>query len=124
MALVDTSVLIHILEGTKKGIFIADEYEYDLVAITAISVNEVLRGTPRNKREEVVRFLLDFKILSLDAKAALKSVEIEDELCARGKPLSKPDLFIAAISLVHDLPLLTMDRDFESVPSLKLLMPP
>jgi tRNA(fMet)-specific endonuclease VapC len=45
--------------------------------------------------------------------------EIRDELKRAGRPIPTNDLWIAALARQHELPLISRDRDFDSVRGLK-----
>ena len=124
MAALDSSALIHILSGTKQGNEIKEQFGYEAASITAISINEVLIGVHEKNKEEVLRFLQGFDILPFDARAAIKSVELERTLAKSGKPIGKLDLFIAAICIVHDVHLITTDKDFNNIKDLKVMLIP
>lgn len=118
MILLDTSAVIELLKGTKKGFEIKTILEPDLAAVSSITLNEVLTGEKRN-REILIAFLQETIILPFDEEAAWKSVEIEEELYKKGKPLSKLDLYIASIAMAHNLTIISLDSDFKDVKGLQ-----
>jgi tRNA(fMet)-specific endonuclease VapC len=66
--------------------------------------------------------LLRFTILDFDSKAARQATEIVRQLKTQRKSIDKPDLFIAATSVVHELTLDTINKKhFIHIESLDLL---
>lgn len=122
MILLDTSVVIEILKGTPLGSRIQTLIEKEKVAITAITVNEVLTGEEKH-REMITPFVQSCSILPFDESAAWKSAEIEQSLYKKGKPLAKLDLYIASISIANNLTLVSIDKDFKNVSQLQLIVP-
>ena len=123
MAVLDSSAIIHILNGTEKGKQIEERFADELISTTSISINEVLIGLTKTERGLIMPFVKGLEVLPFDEAAAFKSIELEDFLRSKGKPIGKQDIFIASICLVHELSLVTTDKDFNNVPGLKLLTP-
>ena len=63
--------------------------------------------------------LLDSSAVSFDEDASYKSIELETALRKKGMMLAKLDLFIASISMQHNLLFLTTDKDFKRVYGLR-----
>lgn len=55
------------------------------------------------------------RVLSIDEQTAETYAEIRDELKRGGRPIPGNDLWIAALTLQHALPLLSRDLHFDSV---------
>ena len=123
MAVLDTSALIHILKGTSIGGYIKINYLDELNSITAITLNELLVGIDSNRRKIIINYLKELEILPFDADAAEKSSFIEDELKQSGSIIGKLDIFIAAICIVKNLPLITTDNHFMRINGLNVLIP-
>ena len=121
MMILDTSAVIELLRGTGKGKEIQKMLDHNAALVTSITVNEALVGE-KNNREQVINFLKEINVLSFDGDAAWRSVELEEELYKKGKPLTKLDLYIASICLVNNVPLVSTDKGFQSVEGLKLLL--
>ena len=121
MMVLDTSAVIELLKGTEKGKEIQIMLAHSTALVTSITVNEALVGEKDN-REQVINFLKEINILPFDGDAAWRSVELEEKLYTKGKPLSKLDLYIASICLVNNLLLVSTDKGFQSVEGLKLLL--
>ena len=121
MIALDSSAIIDILAGTKKGEQIKKKVSEEALAVTSISVNEVLIGAKERERNKIHEFFENLDILSFDAASAFKSVGIEESLSKRGTKIGKMDIFIASICLVNNLPILTSDNHFKFVNELKVI---
>ncbi|MBI4451417.1 type II toxin-antitoxin system VapC family toxin [Candidatus Woesearchaeota archaeon] len=122
MIVLDTSVIIDFLSGAARGKTAAELAEDETVAVTSITVNEVLIGVPQAKRPLVRDFLAALHQLPFDSEAAIAAAELEEALNRKGAPIGKLDTFIAAVCLVHGLPLLTADKGFSQVQKLNTVL--
>lgn len=88
---------------------------------------ELFAGASGSQRRKanlalVERFLEPRQVLSPDLETARTYGEIRAALTAQRLSMQKiNDLWIAALCIQHDLPLLTNDRGFDSVPGLTVL---
>jgi len=101
-------VIIEIARGNKailNEVLSIDKTFY----VTAITKFEVLVGFPR--KEELV-WLNSLIELPFDGKSAEIAAYLNKKLREKGKPMPLRDLFIGAIALANDLPLVTLDSDF------------
>lgn len=122
MIVLDSSAVIELLKGTEKGKKIRENINNEAIAITTITLYEVLIGVPARHNAIIREFLKTFEILPFDEDAGYKSIVIEEQLTKRGKLIGKLDIFIASICLVHDLKLLTADNDFKNIEELKSIL--
>ena len=59
------------------------------------------------------------RILPVDHKTSVHYAQIRTELKKAGRPIPSNDLWIAALSRQHRLPLMTQDKHFDAVRDLK-----
>lgn len=72
--------------------------------------------SPDKSRETIIRaFINDANILPLSSEVATYCVKIR-----RSKKVKTPDAFVAATAIVHNLTLLTSDKDFNNIDELKI----
>ena len=121
MIVLDSSAIINIIAGNQKGREIEMKFGEDLVATTSISINEVLTGMNPKEREKIINFFNGLELLDFNAKAAYKSIEIEEKLKTKEKIIGKLDIFIASICILNDFTILTSDKDFKNIDGLKLI---
>ncbi len=111
MKLIDTSVLI---DNLRRGVF-------EEGSISIITLIEVLRGVPQEKRNKVKQLLeRSFDILGIDNKVILKYCDLYTSLKQRGQLISDADLLIVATAIASNLVLVTKDKDFERLRKLGL----
>lgn len=120
MIVLDTSAIIELIDGTEKGKSVQKHIADEAVGISAVTVNELLIGARGEERIVIGDFVRSVHILPFDADAAYQSIQIEEVLKQKGRMIGKLDIFIAAICMVHKLPLLTTDKDFATVAELSV----
>lgn len=122
-ALADTSFFIADERGGPQTSDLPDE-----LAVSVITIGELRAGvltasdpvtTGRRLRTLNTAELLD--PLPIDERVADAWSELRVLLARVEQRLDLNDSWIAATAIANDLPLLTLDRDFESVPGLRTL---
>lgn len=93
-----------------------------MISVLELRVGAGLMPPAAAAGQKVDGFLGAFEVLGVTGEIADRAAEIRVHLRRQGKALGDFDLLIAATALVFDYPLLSSDRDFESVPGLHLLM--
>jgi predicted nucleic acid-binding protein len=128
MIVLDTNVLSELMRERPAASVVQwlDARDTDSLAITAITVAELLYGVARlddgarkTKLATAVNDLVheDFagRVLPFDAVAAVHYAEVVSDRDRQGRPVSTADAQIAAISRAHDAALATRNlRDFEA----------
>ena len=122
MYLIDTSALIEIIKGTKKGEEIIKTYGDENMVTTSLTVHESLTGSKESEIKKLKEFFENIIILSYDFKSAEKSAEIEKELASDGRMINKMDILIASICIINNCSLITLDNDFKKIKDLKLVL--
>ena|SRR5436305_10221661 len=126
--LLDTSLVAAFLHGRKHVIELIDPWVRKQEAATSIlvygEVIEYLKGLADYSRyqarlqrlftlEQITPYPLTYAILE-------RYADIRRTLRPLRKDIGDIDTLIAATALEHDLTLVTIDRDFEQVPHLKM----
>ena len=107
--LLDTSLLIKLLHEGKS-------IEGGISAITLI---EVLRGVPENKRPDVKKALEEVcGVIGIDNDVILEYCKLYDTLRRSGRMIADADLIIAASAKARRLILKTLDKDFRTLEDL------
>jgi predicted nucleic acid-binding protein len=123
LLLVDTSVWIDWLNKKHVETWQTALLETQLqrrmpICITAVVLQEVLQGIREDRLyEDVKRILSSMIMLTLDPlEAAIGAAELYRSLRKKGVTIRKPnDCLIAYYALVHNLPLLHNDVDFNQI---------
>jgi|SRR3989344_8720838 len=119
--LIDSSAIIHLLNGTLKGKEI-EQYIAEITSTSAVCVHEVLSGATQSERSTIADLFRGLEILPFDCSAAQMSPEIKKRIIKAGKTIGELDVFIAATALAHNIPLLTTDKDFKNVEGLQVVL--
>lgn len=122
----DTSTLISYLKGREPGASAVGKAVNDYAChVTAVTVYELLFGIARARKaigEDALLGLMT--VLPFDDSASRYAARLHDDLIRRNQDIGVKDVLIAAICLVHDVPLLTLnERHFERVLGLKVISP-
>lgn len=125
--LVDTDWAIDHINGIQRTKLKLKELAADGVAVSIISIAELLEGVhysrdPEKSREGVEDFLRGFPVLNLQQDICDVFGKERGRLRKRGRNIDDFDLLIAATCIHHDLTLLTNNRrHFEQVEDLRIL---
>ena len=122
--MVDSTILIDYFRKTDKNNsrLVGHFKSYDTLYISSVTEFEVINGATPANLQFWNHMLSRFIILDFDSKAARQATQIVRQLKTKRKSIDKPDLFIAATAVVHELPLDTTNRKhFEYIEGLSLL---
>lgn len=95
----------------------------DLLALPVIVIGEFRYGAARSRQRADVEEWLDriiaaTRVLPVTTSTAGHYSEIRSTLQQKGRPIPANDLWIAALAVQHDLPVLSRDRHFDLVDGL------
>ena len=106
MKLFDTNIVIQEL---KNG-------EYQHGEISVLTLIEILRGVPEEKRDSLKENLEELYIIqSISNPVILEYCRLYSSLKDEGKILPDADLIIAATALTESIVLVSKDPDFEKI---------
>jgi len=120
--LLDTNIIIALFADeavVKSNLTQANE-----VFIPSFAIGELCYGARKSGRvqENLVRvdeLVAGSTILGCDAETARQYGEVKNKLRLKGRPLPENDVWIAALTLQHDLILVTRDAHFQEVENLQ-----
>ena len=127
--LIDSSVFIAAERGRLSLETHIAGQEQEPVALSAITVSELLHGVHRARdqqrrvqRERFVEAILTrFPVVEFDLAAARVHARLWAELVARGELVGAHDLLIAATAVTLDFQVATANvRDFQRIPGLRM----
>jgi len=122
--MVDSTILIDYFRKTDKANsrLVAHFRNYERLYISSVTEFEVVNGATKEHLQFWDSMLARFTILDFDSKAARQAAAIVAQLKIKRKTIDKPDLFIAAIALVNNLTLYTLNiKHFTHIGDLNLL---
>lgn len=122
--LMDTNHVSGVWRGEPILLDRIDAFEGTIYLCTPV-VGELWHMVYQSRRQleniaELEVLLSLFPILIYDELSAREYGRIRAQMKQKGVNLSPVDTMIAAVALVHDLTILTSDRDFLRIPGLKI----
>jgi tRNA(fMet)-specific endonuclease VapC len=124
---IDTDVVSYLFKGDTRGDLYQPHLDNKLGVLSFMTIAEldlwaVTRNWGMKKREERALFLSPYIVIESSRELCRKWAEIRDQVNRAGSHLDTADAWIAATALLHDLPLLTHNRDhFARVPNLSVI---
>jgi len=120
--ILDTNALSALLDGDKALVDIL--WVVDEQTIPAVVLGEyrfgLMRSRFRRKLEKVLDQLeAESNILRIDAGTARFYARTRHKLRQKGTPIPENDIWIAALSFQHKLPVISQDEHFDRVQGLK-----
>jgi predicted nucleic acid-binding protein len=114
--LIDTNILIYILQGDTQVRYFAQS---EVLSISCITEMEVLGKYHISEPEKdiIIRVLDNCYIIELDHQVKTLVTNIKQQVRVK-----LPDAIIAATAIRHGLPLVTADKGFKNIPGLELLV--
>jgi tRNA(fMet)-specific endonuclease VapC len=116
--LLDTNILIAILEGEESALSNLDQAAQ--VFIPAVAIGELFFGAAKSGRpfenaRRVEQFASGRAIVSCDLEVAREYGRLKHRLKEKGKPIPENDIWIAAAARRHGMILVTRDGHFGEV---------
>lgn len=124
---VDTNVFSYIFKKDTKAEFYKPHLTKVTKFISFMTYAElrrwkIQRGWGRSKSEKFEKLLMEFGVIHSDEKLCEIWAEITHAAQQKGKTISTPDVWIAAVALMFDLPLVTHNRKhFENISGLQII---
>jgi tRNA(fMet)-specific endonuclease VapC len=119
---IDTNIAIDILNGNPKILKFLDTYETIILPITVIG--ELRYGAYRSTKQSDNLVKIDAlemrcEIIEIESSIADFYGSVKAFLAGKGTPIPENDIWIAACCISIDVPLLTNDNHFKTIPHLK-----
>ena len=123
---VDTNVVSYIMQRSPLGLLYEALIAESPACISVVTLEERYYGAEKAKwgtrrRGELEAFISDYLLLPTNVEMAQISGRIRAERARKGRPLSRPDAWIAATALWHGLPVVSHDGDFEDIVGLQVV---
>jgi tRNA(fMet)-specific endonuclease VapC len=118
----DTNVLIDLIKGSRDAELLVGQFAN--LGVSHIVVGELILGGYKagrpNEVFKIIEALKDITILNADLLTAAVYAQVRFELEKNGNPIPQNDIWIAAITLQANVPLITRDRHFRRIPQLRV----
>jgi tRNA(fMet)-specific endonuclease VapC len=120
--ILDTNALSAIADNEPAAAHMA--YQAATIELPVIVLGEYRFGIGQSRRREeyqewLAKLIAATRVLPVDEETSGHYAKIRGELKAAGRPIPSNDLWIAALSRQHRLPLMSQDQHFDAVPGLK-----
>ncbi len=120
----DTNVVIDIFNNKQNTIALLANYQTIYLPITVCG--ELLFGAKnsaksRENEQKCHQFISNCHLLNINELIAEEYAKTRKELKDKGKPIPENDIWIAATCLVNNIPLATLDSDFNHINDLILI---
>jgi len=126
--LLDTCVVSDFIKGNKKVVSKLMASERQALAISSVSVMEIVFGLESNKSvkrrigQALMEFIAQIHVEPFSRDCAFKAGIIRAELKAAGKPVGPFDLLIASTAAAHNYILVTSnERELSQIKGIKLM---
>lgn len=119
----DTNIIIDLFRGDKA---VYDFFQkHSNLAIPVIVIGELMYGAENSSHakkhiQQVSDFISQVETIEINEETAVFYGKIKSQLKIDGKPIPENDIWIAAISAQHKVDLVTNDKHFKNVKSLKV----
>ncbi len=120
MYVLDSSAFIEIANSTKRAQSLHVLTGDAPLAVTTITVHELLLTNNEKERFIINGLLTGLQIVEHDELAARNGAAIETQLVKEGKKINRADIFIAAICKANNAHLITVDKDFAKIKGLQV----
>ena len=121
---IDTNAVIAYREANSDVCSLIDKTVQ--LFLPAIVLGELLYGAinsakPEKNEHDITLFANDSILMSIDEAAAIRYAKVRYDLKKKGNPIPENDIWIAALCLGHDVPLLTNDDHFNNIHELEVI---
>ena len=120
----DSNIFIDLMKGdgnVAKKLDTFDEVYLSPVVLVELNFGAYRSANPEKNLQKVALAIQKCKLLVIDAVTAEMFVTIKLSLFAKGNPIPENDIWIAASSLQHQLPVYTNDKHFSEINGIKLI---
>ena len=120
----DTNAVIAYREGVPEVCSLIDNA--DVIILPVIVVGELLYGAfnstkTKNNEKFVHKFIEYSLVMQIDESVAARYARVRFDLKRQGNPIPENDIWIAAVCLVLEVPILSQDDHFTRVPGLQVI---
>jgi tRNA(fMet)-specific endonuclease VapC len=120
---IDTSIFIEFLRTKNKDLTTLKKIPKNtIISLSTVTLYELYMGaTNTEKKNDVELLTRNIPIISFEKEIAIKAAEIFLQLKKSNQLIEFRDIFIAATSIIHKTPLLTLNKKhFINIPDIEL----
>lgn len=124
MKILDTNLLINLLDGEKNATQFIEEMGVEETSTTFLNAYELLKEPQIVSNQEALKdvkgLLTNLEIIKPGKKTAETASKLNKELRDKRKKIPEFDLLIASTAITKNLPLVSNDKHMEKINQLKL----
>jgi tRNA(fMet)-specific endonuclease VapC len=122
--ILDTNILIALFANEQTVVEALDSAESVLIPATVLG--ELYYGAYNSGRieknvNEIQLLSKQAEIIDVNSQTAKYYGQIKAQLKSQGTPIPENDIWIAALAVQHDIPLVTRDKHFKNIEGLALI---
>jgi tRNA(fMet)-specific endonuclease VapC len=120
----DTNAVIAYREGISDVCKLVDGADVIILPVTVIGelLYGALNSTKIKNNEKFVHQFVEYSlVMQIDESVAARYAKVRLDLKRRGNPIPENDIWIAAVCLVLEVPLISRDDHFKLVPGLNVI---
>jgi len=120
----DTNAVIAYREGISDVCKLVDDADVIILPVTVIGelLYGALNSTKIKNNEKFVHQFAGYSlVMQIDESVAARYARVRLDLKRRGNPIPENDIWIAAVCLVLEVPLISRDDHFKLVPGLNVI---
>lgn len=124
MKLLDTSAWVEYFKGTAKGEIVKQYLKEENVYTSAITLAEITKWGVENNNDCVIivsQIKTNSIIILVEEEVLLNAGKLYVQLRKLKPKIGLIDTIIYASALLHDLTLISCDRDFSDLPNVELI---
>jgi len=121
---VDTNAVIAYREAIPDVCALIDTT--DSIFLPAVVLGELLYGAnnsakPEKNERDIIQFANNSILMPIDEAVAIRYAKVRYDLKKKGNPIPENDIWIAALCLEQDVPLLSNDGHFDKINGLEVI---
>ncbi len=122
---VDTNAVIAYREAIPKVCTLIDSTVS--IFLPAVVLGELLYGAnnsakPEKNEHDIILFANNSILMPIDESAAIRYAKVRYDLKKKGNPIPENDIWIAALCLEQNIPLLSNDGHFDKINGLEVIL--
>ncbi len=121
---VDTNAVIAYREGISVVCNLIDRT--DMIFLPSVVLGELMYGAfnsakPEENEKDITKFSNNSVLIPIDEAVAIRYARVRSDLKKMGRPIPENDIWIAAICLELNVPLMSSDGHFDNIGNLKVV---
>ncbi|MEZ4753568.1 MAG: type II toxin-antitoxin system VapC family toxin [Bdellovibrionota bacterium] len=123
---IDTNAYVDFLKNNQSRVYVfreATEILLPIIVLAELRAGFASGNRSRNNEKSLAAFLNSprVSILHIEEETTHRYAQVFAQLKSQGTAIPTNDIWISAICLQHNLPLVSADKHFEDIPQLQII---